>query len=78
MKVPGENYRAAVLGVSAICKLDGDASAATLYYPRHTKLDARLLPNAGGCREVLANYIRQEKGWPRGEGVATRISFVSI
>lgn len=78
MIVPGETYKACVFGLTAACKLDGNAQAATLYYPRYTKLGARLLSNAGEPRAVLANYIRQEKGWPRGEGVATQISFVGV
>lgn len=78
MKIPGEKYRATVMGVSAACKLDGGPEGATLYYPRYTRLGSRLLSNAGQERAVLANYIRQEKGWPRGEETATRISFVAV
>lgn len=78
MKIPGEMYKANVSGLAATCKLDGDAHGATLYYPRYTRLGARLLANAASERAVLANYIRQEKGWPRGESNATRIDFVGV
>ena len=78
MKIPGERYRANVAGLSAVCLLDGNEQGATLYYPRKTKLGYHLLKNAGSEREILANYIRQEKGWPRGENNMTRINFVSV
>ena len=78
MQIPGKPYRATISGASAVCRLDGDASRATLYYPRHTKLGRRLLSNAGSARAIVANYIRQEMGWPSGDGVATPISFVGV
>lgn len=78
MKIPGEKYKANVASLSAVCHLDGDAGSATLYYPRMSKLGYRLLKNAGSEREILSNYIRQEKGWPRGESNMTRINFVAI
>jgi hypothetical protein len=78
MKIPGNPYQASVAGLKSTCRLDGDATAATLYYPRHTKLGQRLAQNLASERSVLANYIRQEMGWPRGEGVATRITFVGV
>lgn len=78
MRIPGERYRATVNGVSGLCRLDGNETGATLYYPRYTKLGEKLLKNAGQERAILSNYIRQEKIWPRGEGSATPISFVAI
>lgn len=70
MKIPGEKYRATVLGVSAMCRLDGRH---TLYYPRDTKLGERLLKNANQERAILANYIRQERGWPHAH-----MTFIAI
>lgn len=80
MKIPGTTYRPPALpsGVAATCKLDGDATRATLYYPRRTKFGERLLKNDRGERAIIANYIRQEKGWPRGVGTATPIEFVAV
>jgi hypothetical protein len=80
MKVPGETYRPPALpnGDAATCKLDGDAKAATLYYPRNTKFGRRILKNERSERAIIANYIRQEKGWPRGIESATPINFVAI
>ena len=77
-RIPGQPYRAAVAGLSAMCRLDGNAAGATLYYPRHTRLGVRLLSNARSERAVLANYIRQAQGWPRGEGIMTNIDFVGV
>jgi len=61
-----------------MCRLAGDETGATLYYPRYTRLGRKLLANVNSERSVVANYIRQEKGWPRGLDNATRINFVGF
>lgn len=83
-KIPGVKWRAQYSGLSCACNLDIDKSGSvTLYYPRNTKLGGRIAQgwtegNDNPVRAVLANYIRQEFGLPRGEANAARVSFVGV
>lgn len=76
MQIPS-TYKATVSGLKANVRLAGDASDVTLTYSLTTKLGRRLECNVGCAREVLANYIRQELGLPRGDN-ATRFTFVGV
>ncbi len=78
MRTINQKYSANVSGLKSQIWLEGNEERIQLRYPRYTKLGQRLLKNAGGERAILANYIRQELGLPRGEGVSTKFEFVSV
>lgn len=78
MIIVHQKYSASVSGLKGVVYLEGDERSVQLHYVRHSKLGARLLSNAGGERQILANYIRQELGLPRGEGFSTHFTFVGV
>lgn len=67
-----------VLGISGTVRLTGGPDGVAVLYKRYTKLGGRLLSNAGGERAVLANYMRQQYGLPRGEANATPFTFTGV
>jgi len=78
MRTFNQKWKASYSTLSCSCWIEGDESHIQLRYPRHTKLGARIaigLPDP--ARPVLANYLRQELGLPRGDN-ATPVSFVGV
>jgi len=74
-------WRATYSGISCLCRVQGDETAVTVLFPRYTKLGRRMLVASvvdQNVRPVLANYLRQELGLPRGEANMTRVSFVGV
>lgn len=61
------------MGRSGVCTVNGDAFAATVFLP--DRLWSLYQANHETVGAVLANYVRQAQGWPRGESNMTRIRF---
>lgn len=59
---------------AAKCTVNGDAFAATVFIPPG-KLFRRYQADPANVGAVLANYVRQAMGWPRGEGKSTIVHF---
>ena len=68
-------YRAKLFDLSGNVRLNGNEKLLVVNYPRETR-GRRLAVDPDG-RAVLANYIRQEFGLPRGEVNATRFEWRS-
>ena len=73
-----QSYKANVGGIVGTVMLKGDARGISVYYNRETRLGGRLRIDAGNCRAVLANYVRQEFGLPRGEANATPFEWIGF
>lgn len=61
------------MGKTGVAKVNGDAYAATVYLP--PQLWKLYAANAETVGAVLANYVRQAFGWPRGLDRQTIIAF---
>ena len=72
-----EPWRANYSGMKSTCRVVGDHLTVTVYYPRNTKLGRRIAAGVDGVRPVLANYLRQDMGMPRGQYL-TVVLFVGV
>ena len=73
----GHKYTARVMGLHGAVFVEGDEKKVQVRYKRYSKLGEALLKNLRQERAVLANYIRQKFGLPRGVD-ATYFEFVGV
>jgi hypothetical protein len=72
-----QTYKAKLSDLSGTIILEGDEKILIAYYRQDTCLGQRLFSDIGSARAILANYIRQELGLPRGETNMTKIEWVN-
>jgi len=74
-----QKWRANYSGLSCQCRIVGNEKHVQVIYPRCTRLGQRIARGAPDIvRPVLANYLRQELGLPRGEDTATVVTFTGV
>lgn len=78
MRAIDQTYKASVFEIKGTVHLQGDERGLTCRYDGATKLGRRLAWDKDAAQPVLANYIRQELGLPRGEAGATVITFQAL